>query len=56
MSEACSMYGEVRVHTVLFEKLQRKILLAGLRRTLVDSIKMDFRETGCENVDGIHLA
>jgi hypothetical protein len=57
MGRACSMDGEIRnTYRVLAEKPQGKRQLIRSRHRCENNINMDFKEVGCENVDGINLA
>jgi hypothetical protein len=49
--------GEMRdVYEILFGKLEWKRPLGRPRCRWIDSIRRNFREVGCEDVDWIHLA
>jgi hypothetical protein len=57
MGRACSTSGEKRnVYRILVGKPEGKIPLGRPRRRLVDSIKMDLREIGWDDMDWIDLA
>jgi hypothetical protein len=48
------MHGQVRNYNILVGKPEGKKLLG--RHLGEGNIKINFREIGCEDVDGIHLA
>jgi hypothetical protein len=53
---ACSTYGGDEKYKVLVKKLEGNRPLRGLRHRWKDNIKLDIRETGCEDMRWIYLA
>jgi hypothetical protein len=57
MGRACSTDGEQRnAYRILVGKPEGKRSIGRPRRSLVDNIKIDLREMGCDGVDWINLA
>jgi hypothetical protein len=55
MRWTCSTHEVRNVHKILVSKLEGKRQLRRPRRTGDDNIRMDFKETGWEGVDWIHM-
>jgi hypothetical protein len=54
---ACGMCGDmINAYKILVANPEERRALGGLGRRMEDTIKMEFKELGCEGMNWIHLA